>query len=133
MVIQAVATLSLLGHDRERADAAMNSIEANGRRALSELRRILGVLRHGQEPGERAPQRGIDQIYALIQHVRDRGQSIELCIDGEVGTLPASVELGPTDTIRGRAALGGGQIDPPTPTTVGWGFGARLPSRPRER
>ena len=71
MVVQAEAALRLLGHEPERADAAMGSIEVAGRLALSEMRRILGVLRHSQEPGERSPQPGVDQIYALIQGARD--------------------------------------------------------------
>ena len=37
------------------------------------MRRILGVLRHPDETGEREPQPGVDQIYTLIQHARERG------------------------------------------------------------
>ncbi len=94
MVVQAEAALGLLGRDPERADTAMGAIEATGRLALCEMRRILGVLRHGEQSGERAPQPGVDQIYALIQQARDRGQQIELSVDGELGTLTVGVELG---------------------------------------
>ena len=94
MVVQAEAALTLLGHDPERAVTAMGTIEAAGRLALSEMRRILGVLRHGEGSGERGPQPGVDQIYALIQQARDRGQQIELSVDGELGTLAIGVELG---------------------------------------
>ncbi len=94
MVVQAEAALTLLGRDPERANAAMGTIEATGRLAFSEMRRILGVLRHGEESGQRAPQPGVDQIYALIQQARDRGQKIELSVDGELGTLAVGVELG---------------------------------------
>jgi len=94
MVVQAEAALTLLGRDPERANTAMNTIEATGRLALSEMRRILGVLRHGEQSGDRAPQPGVDQIYALIQRARDRGQEIELSVDGELGTLAVGVELG---------------------------------------
>ena len=171
MVVQAEAALSLLGRDPERADAAMGAIEDTGRIALSEMRRILGVLRHGEESGERAPQPGVDQIYALIQQSRDRGQQIELSVEGELGTLAVGVELGlyrilesalqsadihsngpigvslhfdddqlelkltapgqrpggwPTDAMRARVALCGGDIDRATDDN-GWRFSAWLP------
>jgi signal transduction histidine kinase len=92
MVVQAEAAQSLLGADPPRADATMGAIEDTGRDALAEMRRILGVLRH--RGGEREPQPGVDQIYALIERGRARGQLIELNVDGEPGTLPAGVNLG---------------------------------------
>ena len=94
MVVQAEAALRLVGHDPAQADMAMSTIEATGRDALSEMRRILGVLRHGEDSGARAPQPGVDQIYTLIQQARDRGQEVELSVAGELGTLAVGVELG---------------------------------------
>jgi signal transduction histidine kinase len=94
MVVQAEAARSLLGHDPARADAAMGAIEGTGRQTLAEMRRILGVLRHASDIGERRPQPGVDQIYSLIQRERDRGQPVELSVHGEPGTLPAGVDLG---------------------------------------
>lgn len=58
------------------------------------MRRILGVLRHADDRGEREPQPGVDQIYALIQRARERGQPVELSVDGEPWTLPAGVDIG---------------------------------------
>jgi signal transduction histidine kinase len=94
MVVQAEGARSLLGHDPERADAAMDTIEDTGRTALAEMRRILGVLRHGDETGELAPQPGFEHVYALIQQARERGQPVELSVDGDAGSLAAGVELG---------------------------------------
>jgi signal transduction histidine kinase len=94
MVVQAEATQRVLRPDQARADATMGAIEDTGRQALSEMRRILGVLRHTGDAGEREPQPGVDQIYVLIERARDRGQVIELSVDGEPGTLPAGVNLG---------------------------------------
>ena len=94
MVVQAEAARGLLDTDRTRADTAMDAIERTGRQALSEMRRILGVLRHTGEVGERRPQPGVDQIYTLIQRARDDGQPVELSVSGEPGTLPAGVDLG---------------------------------------
>ncbi len=94
MVVQAEAALSLIGRDPKQADAAMETIESTGRVALAEMRRVLGVLRHGRDAGELAPQPGVDQIYALVQRARERGQTVELKVDGEAGNLAAGVELG---------------------------------------
>jgi signal transduction histidine kinase len=94
MVVQAEGALSLLGEDSEQADAAMDEIEATGRAALVEMRRVLGVLRHGKASGELTPQPGVDQIYALIQQARDDGRAVALRVEGDTGTLAAGVELG---------------------------------------
>jgi signal transduction histidine kinase len=94
MVIQAEGARSMLVHDQARADAAMGAIEDAGRNTLADMRRILGVLRHVGDRGELEPQPGVAQIYALIQRARERGQSVELSVEGEPGTLPAGVDLG---------------------------------------
>lgn len=94
MVVQAEGARRMLAHDRLRADAAMGAIEDAGRHTLVEMRRILGVLRHTGDRGELEPQPGVAQVYTLIQRARERGQSVELSVDGEPGTLPAGVDLG---------------------------------------
>ncbi len=94
MIVQAEGARSTLVHDQERADAAMGAIEDAGRHTLSDMRRILGVLRHVGDRGELEPQPGVAQVYALIQLARERGQPVELTVDGEPGTLPAGVDLG---------------------------------------
>jgi signal transduction histidine kinase len=58
------------------------------------MRRILGVLRRTEHVGEREPQPGVAQIHTLIQRARERGQPVELSVDGEPGALPAGVDLG---------------------------------------
>ena len=57
------------------------------------MRLILGVLRQPNEPAERAPRPGVDQVYTLIQRSRARGQQIELNVDGDPGTLTAGLDL----------------------------------------
>ena len=93
MVIQTEAAQSRLDLDLAQAEAAMDVIESTGRQALTEMRRILGVLRYSADTDQLAPQPGVDQIYALIQRARERGQPVELSVDGDPGTLPAGVEL----------------------------------------
>jgi signal transduction histidine kinase len=93
MVVQAEGARSLLAVNQEQADVAMGAIEDTGRQTLAEMRRLLGVLRHGDDRGVREPQPGVGQVYALIERARERGQQIELRLEGEPGTLAAGVDL----------------------------------------
>lgn len=94
MVIQAEAAELLLEGDLITADRAMAAVEQTGRNALSDIRRVLGVLRHADDSPSLAPQPGVGQIYALVEAARATGQSIELIVEGEPGPLAASVDLG---------------------------------------
>src|SRR5690606_16131958 len=62
------------------SDAAseFDDIAASARGALVEMRRILGVLRTEDHTADLAPQRGIDDIPALIETTRRAGAAISL-------------------------------------------------------
>jgi signal transduction histidine kinase len=94
MVVQTEAAQQLLRVDLDRADAAMAAVEEAGRSTLSEMRRILGVLRRGNEAAERAPQPGVGQIHGLVERAREQRREVALEVDGDPGPLPASVDLG---------------------------------------
>jgi signal transduction histidine kinase len=94
MIVQTQAAQRLLDQNSDQADAAMAIVEDTGRQALTEMRRILGVLRHTDEQPELAPQPGIGQIPALIEEARHRHRHLALRVEGEPGPLPASVDLG---------------------------------------
>jgi signal transduction histidine kinase len=94
MVVQAEGASSMLAVDPARADVAMGAIEDIGRETLAEMRRILGVLRRGDDRAGLEPQPGVAQVYSLIQRARERDQHVELRVDGEPGTLAAGVDLG---------------------------------------
>ena len=93
MVVQTEAAQRLVDVDAAQADVAMATIEEAGRKTLAEMRRVLGALRDEHEPAELSPQRGVGQIHALIEAARER-VPIELRVEGEPGSLPASVNLG---------------------------------------
>jgi signal transduction histidine kinase len=68
-------------------------IEHSGRQALTETRRLFGVLR---EPGEevgRAPQPGIGELPALAGSLRATGLEVSLSIDGDHAALPPAVNV----------------------------------------
>jgi signal transduction histidine kinase len=92
MVVQAQAGTRLLA-DPELAAGAFRSIEASGREALVELRRLLGILRSGDEQPTTGPQPGLASLDALLEQVRDAGLPVELTVEGEQVALPPGVDL----------------------------------------
>lgn len=121
MIVQTQAARRLLVHSPDAADAAMATIEDTGRQALAEMRRILGVLRHGQGQPDLAPQPGIGQIPALLEQARCRHPHVALSVQGEPGPLPASVDLGLYRILE--EALGGID-DTTTPVDISLRFGS---------
>lgn len=93
MVVQAQAARAQLVAGASSADESLQAIQDTGRQALTELRRILGVLRHHSEVPELAPQPGVDQIRPLIQHWRQQGLRVDLTVSGEPNALSAGVNL----------------------------------------
>ncbi|MEV6476039.1 histidine kinase [Streptomyces sp. NPDC051657] len=67
----------------ERAGQALEAIGATSRQALSELRRLLGVLRDDQSEAERTPQPTLDELAPLIERVRRAGLPVHLELHGE--------------------------------------------------
>jgi signal transduction histidine kinase len=93
MVVQAGAAQRVIEREPERARAALSSIEAAGRQALVELRRLLGVLRADDGQSAIEPQPGLGQIGQLIEGARNAGLRAELHIEGEQATLSAGADL----------------------------------------
>jgi signal transduction histidine kinase len=120
MVVQTDAAQRLLDIDAARADEAMASIEEAGRTTLAEMRRVLGVLRDGDEAAELSPQPGVGQIHALIEAARDR-LHVELHVDGEPGSLPASVNLGLYRILEDALTSAGEDTTRPTEVTLRFG------------
>ena len=94
MVVQAGGARRTLDRDPERARAVIESIEATGREALTEMRRLLGVLRTDDEATDsRSPQPGVSRLDDLVQHVRSAGLPVQLQVQGSPVTLAAGVDL----------------------------------------
>jgi signal transduction histidine kinase len=90
MVVQAQGAAAALRRHPERTETALQDIIATGRASLTEMRRLLGVVR--EDPG-RAPQPGIAALPALVDQVRAAGTPVRLDIEGEPVPLPAGVDL----------------------------------------
>jgi signal transduction histidine kinase len=78
----------------EEAAKALAAIEATSRAALTELRRLLGVLRQEGEPeGDLAPVPGLADLDALLAEVAKAGLGVRLKVEGTPSPLPAGIDL----------------------------------------
>ena len=93
MTVQAAAARRMAERDPARAEASFAVVENTGREALTELRRLLGVLRREDEELALAPQPSLAHLRSLIQRATASGLRVELRIDGEPAALPAGVDL----------------------------------------
>ena len=90
MVIQAGAERRLVedGSTRE----VLQTIEQIGRSALTEMRRLVGMLR--TDSSERlAPQPTLADLPMLMTQVREAGLPVEFRVDGQRRELPVGIEL----------------------------------------
>jgi signal transduction histidine kinase len=77
-----------------RADpATLEEIENSGRQALTETRRLFGVLRDPDGETGRAPQPGIGELPALAGSLRAAGLEVSLSVDGDHTALPPAVNV----------------------------------------
>jgi signal transduction histidine kinase len=94
MVVQAEAVPRVLAAgDTAAARDTFTAIEATGRDALSEMRRLLGVLRREGEDPALAPQPGLARLEALVERMRETGLAVELEVSGERRDLSTGIDL----------------------------------------
>ncbi len=93
MVVQAGAARSVLDRDPDASVRALGAVEATGREALTEMRRLLGILRPDGADPDHAPQPSLDGLDALIARSRDAGLDVELRVEGRAGPLAPGVDL----------------------------------------
>jgi signal transduction histidine kinase len=91
IVVHAAAGRDAFDERPQRAREALETIEATGRSALAELRRLLNAVRDRNPDYE--PQPGLAGLPSLIDRVRASGLEVALHIQGAPTPLPAAVEL----------------------------------------
>ena len=80
--------------DPGEAHEALGIIETTSRRALQEMRRLVGVLRQPADTtAELAPAPGLDGVPDLIADVAHAGVAVRMCVEGEVRHLPPGVDV----------------------------------------
>jgi signal transduction histidine kinase len=95
MVVQAGGVRRLLRDDQGREREALLVVEQVGRSALTEMRRMLGVLRTEGEAATPAlaPQPGLAYLDRLVEQVRQAGLEVDLHVEGEPAPMPQGVDL----------------------------------------
>jgi signal transduction histidine kinase len=78
----------------QEARQALAAIEATSRSALTEMRRLLGVLREEGEPHDAlSPTPGLADVSSLVSQLREAGLRVWVQVTGERTALPPSVDL----------------------------------------
>jgi signal transduction histidine kinase len=93
MTVQTGAVRRLLQPEQEKERQALESVEATGRQALTEMRRLVGLLREQGAMPEFSPQPGLQTIDVLLDTVRDAGLPVELRVEGAPQELAPGVDL----------------------------------------
>lgn len=93
MVVQAAAGRKTLAAGRAGAEGAFEAIETTGQQALAEMRRLLGVLRHVEDPPLLVPQPSLSQVSALVEQAREAGLTVDLAVTGDARPLSRGTDL----------------------------------------
>ncbi len=93
VAIQAEAAPYRVENPPEELTKAFATIRENAVAALTELRRVLGVVRAEDYEAPDAPQPTLADLDGLLANVREAGLSVEKVVTGAVRELPQGVEL----------------------------------------
>lgn len=92
IVLQAGAERSVLDESNASTREVLETVEQTGRSALTEMRRLLGMLRDDQSD-PLTPQPGLDDVPTLVGQLREAGLPVDLTIEGQRRDLPVGIEL----------------------------------------
>jgi signal transduction histidine kinase len=93
MVLQAGAARQALDRQPDKAREPLLSVEATGRAAMSELRRLVAMLRQPEDEDQLAPQPSLRHINRLVAQMRDAGLVIDLDESCRQDGIPPGVDL----------------------------------------
>ncbi len=82
-----------LGADPRRAAEALAEASRAGRSALTDMRRVLGLLRDTADTAALTPAPGIAELDALITAVRSTGLQVHYRAEGRVGAFEPGLQL----------------------------------------
>ncbi|HEY3484494.1 MAG TPA: sensor histidine kinase, partial [Ilumatobacteraceae bacterium] len=93
IAVQAGAGAHVLDERPDQARAALEAISATSRATLTEMRRLLGVLRGSDGTRASLPAPRIEDLPKLVDDVRAAGVPAELHLEGGTDTVHPGVEL----------------------------------------
>ena len=93
MVVQADGARYALRSDPRTTETALAAIAGTGRQALTEMRRLLGVLRTAGDQAALAPVPGLGELRELLDQARGAGLAVTYTLSGTPRELPEGAEL----------------------------------------
>jgi signal transduction histidine kinase len=90
IVVQAGAAKEVFELDPQRVEKPISAIDTAARAALTDLRRVLGIL---HDSAEYEPQPGLARLDGLIEQVRATGLQVAFEIEGSLRPLSPTVDL----------------------------------------
>jgi signal transduction histidine kinase len=93
IVVQAQGGARMVRIEPREAEEAFAAIERTGRQSLTEMRRLLGMLRTADERAVLVPQPGVERLGDLIEGVRSAGLPVDLRVEGATSALPPGVDV----------------------------------------
>lgn len=94
MIALADGAAYTIPRDPDQAATMMGHVSQTGRSALTEMRRMLGIMRRPEDGRSgNAPQPGLADLGAMISNVREAGLPVRLTVSGQPFPLPTSAQL----------------------------------------
>jgi signal transduction histidine kinase len=93
IAVQAGVGAHVVDERPDQAKAALEAISATSRGTLTELRRLLGVLRDSDGVRSSAPAPGLVDLPRLVDEVRAAGVPVTLRVEGATDCVHGGVEL----------------------------------------
>ena len=94
IVVQAGAARAVFKSRPDKALESLSSIETTARQSLSDMERMLGLLRPPEaEAVPDGPQPGLGQVDRLAEQFSDAGLRVDVNVAGEPHKLPMSLDL----------------------------------------
>jgi signal transduction histidine kinase len=92
IVLQVAAVRRRLGDDQSIERESLLAVERGGRESVTELRRMLGMLREQPRPGLE-PLPSLARVDELAQSVRAAGVAVDVTVEGDPAGVPAGVDV----------------------------------------
>jgi signal transduction histidine kinase len=99
MIVQAEAGAAVVHQDTKKAESAFDAISDGGRDALTQLRRMLGVLRDGDALAL-SPQPTVAELPRLVETLRSAKIDLRMVIEGRPVPLPPDTEVAVYRTVQ---------------------------------